>query len=58
MDYNINREELKNMIEEKRKELNELLSKKNIDKNRALKLSIQLDELIYKYYCIDEDKNR
>ncbi|QIB27336.1 aspartyl-phosphate phosphatase Spo0E family protein [Caloranaerobacter azorensis] len=58
MDYNINREELKNMIEEKRKELNELLSKKNIDKNRALKLSIQLDELIYKYYCIDGDKNR
>ncbi|WP_081943531.1 aspartyl-phosphate phosphatase Spo0E family protein [Caloranaerobacter azorensis] len=58
MDYNINREELKNMIEEKRKELNELLSQKNIDKNRALKLSIQLDELIYKYYCIDEDKNR
>ncbi|WP_427338244.1 aspartyl-phosphate phosphatase Spo0E family protein [Caloranaerobacter sp. DY30410] len=55
MAYNTNREKLKNIIEEKRQELNELLSKKDIDKNRVLELSMQLDELIYKYYCADED---
>ncbi|WP_083238813.1 aspartyl-phosphate phosphatase Spo0E family protein [Caloranaerobacter ferrireducens] len=58
MTYNSNRERLKNTIEEKRQELNELLSKKNIDKNRALELSEQLDELIYEYYCVNKEKNR
>lgn len=58
MIYDLNIERLKNTIEEKRRELNELLLNKNIDKNRALELSEQLDKLIYEYYCMNKEENR
>ena len=58
MIYDLNIERLKNTIEEKRQELNELLLNKNIDKNRALELSEQLDKLIYEYYCMNKEENR
>lgn len=58
MIYDLNIERLRNTIEEKRQELNELLLNKNIDKNRALELSEQLDKLIYEYYCMNKEENR
>ncbi|WP_082394769.1 aspartyl-phosphate phosphatase Spo0E family protein [Caloranaerobacter sp. TR13] len=54
MAYKLNGENLKKIIENKRQELNELLSKENVDKEKVLKLSMQLDELIYEYYCINK----
>ncbi|KNF07936.1 hypothetical protein CLPU_11c01050 [Gottschalkia purinilytica] len=44
--------EMKGIIRTKQEELNCLLSGENVDKNEALKLSIELDELIYRYYCL------
>ncbi len=44
-------EEIKNIIESKQEELNKLLESEIVDKTEALKLSVELDKLIYKYYC-------
>ncbi len=44
-------EEIKNIIECKQEELNKLLENETVDKAKALKLSVELDKLIYKYYC-------
>lgn len=47
---NYSNEELKNAIEKKKEELNKLLENENVDKVKALKLSTELDKLIYRYY--------
>lgn len=44
---------IKDIIESKQEELNKLLEDEAVDKSVALKLSVELDKLIYKYYsCI------
>ena len=43
---------IKGIIKDKQEELDELLSNDYIDKNKALELSVELDKLIYRYYCI------
>ncbi|WP_425449444.1 Spo0E family sporulation regulatory protein-aspartic acid phosphatase [Dethiothermospora halolimnae] len=47
----IDEKTIKNNIEYKRRILNELMLNDNINKECILKLSIELDKLIYKYYC-------
>jgi len=47
---NFSNEDLKNAIEKKQEELNRLLENETIDKVEALKLSVELDKLIYRYY--------
>ncbi|MGF7057600.1 Spo0E family sporulation regulatory protein-aspartic acid phosphatase [Brassicibacter mesophilus] len=43
---------IKDIIKDKREELDELLSNDHVDKEKALELSVELDKLISKYYCI------
>ncbi len=43
---------IKDVIKDKQEELDELLSNDQVDKNKALELSVELDKLIYKYYCL------
>lgn len=50
-------EELKVEIEDKRKTLNELIVK-DTDKDKLLSFSVELDNLIGRYYNIKLDKNR
>jgi len=45
-------ENVKNEIREKQIVLNELMSGEYVDKNEAMKLSIELDELISQYYKV------
>lgn len=41
---------IKDIIESKQEELNKLLESETVDKAEALKLSVELDKLIYRYY--------
>jgi hypothetical protein len=43
---------IKGIIKDRQEELDELLSNDHVDKKKALELSIELDKLISKYYCI------
>lgn len=48
---------LKNMIIRKQEELNKFLENENIDKSKALELSLELDKLIYEFYCYKNHAN-
>lgn len=43
--------DIRDIIESKQEELNKLLESETVDKSKALELSLELDKLIYKYYC-------
>lgn len=49
-------EDIKNAIENKQEELNKLLESEIVDREEALKLSTELDKLIYKYYSYNTYK--
>ncbi|RKD32958.1 hypothetical protein BET03_10100 [Thermohalobacter berrensis] len=57
MEGNLSLEELKVIIEEKRYQLNTLLKNNDTNREKALKLSVELDKLICKYYSAINKSN-